>query len=205
MKNNLCIALFFALTFAACGGKKEPATTAAEQPTAPTTPQEAMKQVEQAMKQTEELRQPVEPVNFRKLKELLPEKVGGYERTNASGESAGAMGIKFSKAEGDYKNADGQNLRILITDTGGLGMGLMSMAAWSTITVDKEDDNGYERTTTLNGYKSFEKYRKRNESSELSVLAESRFVINGNCRGCSMESLRNALGAIDFSTLKNLK
>lgn len=200
MKNNL---LFFALflVLAACGGKKETSTTTVEQPT---TPQEAIKQVEKAMKQTAD-QQPVEPVNFRKLKELLPEKVAGYERTNASGESAGAMGIKFSKAEGSYKNADGQTMRFQITDTGGLGMGLMSMAAWSTITIDKEDDNGYERSTTLNGYKSFEKYRKRNESSELNVLAENRFVINASCRGCSMETLRDIVGAMDFNALKNLE
>jgi len=202
MKNNLCFALLLILALAACGGKKESSTTTSVEQ--PTTPQEAIKQVEKAMKQTAD-QQPVEPVNFRKLKELLPENVAGYERTNASGESAGAMGIKFSKAEGSYKNADGQTLRIQISDTGGLGMGLMSMAAWSTITVDKEDDNGYERTTTLNGYKCFEKYRKRNESSELSVLAESRFIINTTCRGCSMETLRDVVGAMDFNSLKNLE
>ncbi|MBL7796267.1 MAG: hypothetical protein JNJ90_07170 [Saprospiraceae bacterium] len=201
MKDTLSLALALTLILSACGGKKETSNASAEQPT---TPQEAMKQAEKALEQAD-LQQPVEPVNFRKLQELLPTETAGYTRTKAGGESAGAMGIKFSQAKGDYKNSEGNRLRILITDTGGLGMTTMSMAAWSTMTIDKEDDNGYERTSTLNGYKCLEKYRKQGEDCELAVFAENRFIINATCRGCSMETVRSAVNGLNLNTLKNLE
>jgi len=201
MKNTLSLTLALALSLSACGGKKESSAVSTDQPT---TPQEAMKQAEQALKQAD-LQQPVEPVNFRKLQELLPTETAGYTRTKAGGESAGAMGIKFSQAEGNYKNSEGKKLRLQITDTGGLGMTTMSMAAWSTMTIDKEDEDGYERTGTLNGHKSLEKYRKQGEDCEIAVFADNRFIINATCRGCSMEAVRSAVNSLDFNTLKNLK
>jgi hypothetical protein len=203
MKNTLLLS--FLLVFFACGGDKKADTSSAEYSAPPATPQAAMNQAEQAIKKAVEQQQPVEPVNFHELKALLPQNAGGFTQTNSSGETAGAMTIKISKAEGDYKDGSGKELRLVIIDTGGMGMGLMGMAAWSSITIDKEDSNGYERTTTLNGYKSFEKFRKNGESSELAVLAENRFVVTATCRGCSMEKLRAVVNAVPLGKLKNMQ
>lgn len=189
------------LSLLACGGEKKES----KDTVVPSTAQEAMKQAEEAIKKSAELQQTAEPVNFRTLKELLPQNIAGYALSNSSGETAGAMGIKISKAEGDYKNDAGNKLRLQIMDTGGLGMGMMSVAAWSTITVDKEDNNGYERTSTLNGYKSFEKYRKSGEDCQISILAHNRFVVNADCRGCSMDALKGVIAKIDLDKLKNVQ
>lgn len=198
-KHLLILPLLAALTLLACAGdKKEPAATVAP----PTTPQEAINQAQQAMKDAN-LQQPVEPVNFRELQVLLPEKLADFERNKLGGETSGALGIKFSRAEGRYKNADGKNLQLDILDTGGLGMGTMSMAAWAMVDVDKEDENGYERTGTLGGYKSYEKFRKNGSNSEVGVLVEKRFVVTANCRGCTMEAMRLVIQALDLSRLKN--
>lgn len=200
----LFLAPFSAFVFIACGGDKK------ESAAAPATAQEALSQAQQTINQTQQamkdasMQQPVEPVNFRQLQEFLPEKLAGFERDKLSGESAGAMGIKFSKAEGKYKNGEGQNLRLDLVDTGGLGMTTMSMAAWSSVTIDKEDDKGYERTGTLGGFKSFEKFRKNGSDSELSLLVENRFVVKASCRGCSMEAMRSAVQTMDLNKLKNL-
>lgn len=193
--------LFSAIICFACGGdKKENKEVTATTP--PANMQEAMQQAEKAVKEAQ--LQQVEPVNFRTLQELLPEKAAGFERTKLGGETSGAMGIKFSKAEGRYKNADGKNLRLDIVDTGGLGMSTMSMAAWAMVDVDKEDENGYERTGTLNGYKSFEKFRKNGSDSELALLVEKRFIVTANCRGCDMETMRSFIHSLDLGKLKNL-
>jgi hypothetical protein len=198
---SLPLLLFITILCFACGGdKKEVKEVASTAP--PANMQEAMQQAEKAVKDAQ--MQQVEPVNFRTLQELLPEKTAGFERTKMGGQTAGAMGIKFSKAEGKYKNADGKNLQLDIMDTGGLGMGTMSMAAWAMVDVDKEDDNGYERTGTLNGYKSYEKFRKSGSDSELGVLVEKRFVVTANCRGCDMETMRSVIQSLDLGKLKNL-
>lgn len=204
MKTNfLSLWLSVAMLCAACGGeKKENAAPAADANQPPANMQEAMQQAEKAVKDAQ--LQQVEPVNFRTLQELLPTSAAGFERTKMGGETAGAMGLKFSKAEGKYKNADGKNLDLDIMDTGGLGMNTMSMAAWATVDIDKEDDNGYERTGTLGGYKSFEKFRKNGSRSEISLMVEKRFIVTANCRGCEMETMRSVLQAVDLGKLKNL-
>ena len=205
MKTNfLSLWLSVAMLCAACGGeKKESNAPAADAGHPPASMQEAMQQAEKAVKDAQ-LQQPVEPVNFRQLQEFLPEKLAGFERTKLGGETSGAMNIKFSRAEGKYKNADGKNLQLDIMDTGGMGMTMMSMAAWSSVTIDKEDDNGYERTSTLGGHKSFEKFRKNGSDSEVSVLVGGRFVVKADCRGCEMEAVRSAIQALDLGKLKNL-
>ncbi len=201
MRTFLPLLLLLAALCFSCGSdKKETKEVATTAP--PANMQEAMQQAEKAVKDAQV--QQVEPVNFRTLQEFLPEKIAGFERTKIGGESAGAVGIKFSKAEGRYKNADGKNLRLDIIDTGGLGMGAMSMAAWAMVDMDKEDDNGYERTGTLNGHKSFEKFRKQGSDCELGVLVEKRFVVTANCRGCDMETMRSVVQSLDLGKFKNL-
>lgn len=198
---SLSICLFSTVLFFACGSdKKENKEITAATP--PANMQEAVQQAEKAVKDAQ-LQQAVEPVNFRTLQELLPEKAAGFERTKLGGETSGALGIKFSRAEGKYKNAEGKNLQLDILDTGGLGMSTMSMAAWAMVDVDKEDDNGYERTGTFNGYKSYEKFRKNGSNSELGVLVEKRFVVTTSCRGCDMETMRSVIQSLDLGKLKN--
>ncbi|MCB0527977.1 MAG: hypothetical protein KDC65_05850 [Saprospiraceae bacterium] len=203
--------LTLALLFGACGGndKKEsdaPANAADQNQTTSNNPaenmQNTMKQAEEAMKQ---MHQPVEPVNFRKLQEVLPEKLAGYARTKKGGETAGAMGMKMSRADGTYKDGSGKTFKVEIIDTGGFSMGVIGMATWAGVTIDKEDENGYERTSTLNGYKSYEKFRTAGSNSEVALIVENRFMVNASCRDCTIESLREIMGKLDLSSLKGMK
>lgn len=142
-----------------------------------------------------------EVVNFRDLQKHLPEDLAGMERTSKGGETTGALGIKISTAEAKYKTDNGSTVKVTIADTGGIGMGLMGLAAWSTLEVDKEDENGSERTYTLDGNKAFEKVNKRNNSCELSVISKGRYVITTNCRECEIETLRRAIKEMDLGDL----
>lgn len=202
---QIYVLLFVTMIAFACGGdKKEDTASKDAVESQPANMEEALSQAQEALKNVN-IQQGVEPVNFRALKELMPAQLAGFERQKLSGESAGAMNMKISKAEGKYRDASGKNLDVDIVDMGGIGMGMMGMAAWATVTIDKEDDNGYERTSTLDGYKCFEEFRNDGSSSKLSVLAEDRFVIALSCRGCSMESMRSAVKELDLGKLKGLK
>ena len=53
-------------------------------------------------------RPPAEPVNFRELREPLPEALDGMERTNAEGATQGTMGFTISEAEATYEPAEGE-------------------------------------------------------------------------------------------------
>jgi hypothetical protein len=166
---------------------------------APANLQDAMKEAEKAMKNV----QTAEPVNFRELQELLPEKLAGYERKSKAGETTGAFGMTISRAEAKYADGD-CDAKVELIDTGGIAMGIMGMAAWSSTTIDKEDENGYERTSTLDGYKCFEKFRKNGNSSELSVLVENRFVVSTSGRNCDMDQLKKLVKGMDLGKLKKL-
>lgn len=205
------------LSLFSCGGKDSDKTTADSDAASakidtetsgdaaantPANIQEAMKQAEEAIKGLQGGPK-IEPVNFRELQELLPDKLAGFERKSRSGETAGAMGMNISRAEAKYEDGD-CNVKTEIIDTGGIAIGVMGMAAWASATIDKEDDNGYERTSTLDGYKCFEKFRKSGPESELAVLVENRFIVTANGRICDMDQLKKIVKAMDLGKLKKM-
>jgi len=193
----------FLLNLLACTGGG--GATAEDNQTADTeTPDDiagAIKQAQEVIAQTSQL-QEGEPLNFRALQEFLPEKLNGLKRTAKSGQTNGAMGFKISQAEGKYETKSGSSIKIDVVDTGGLKMGLMSMAAWANLDIDREDDKGYERSTTLNGFKAFEKYTKRNNKSELSLLVNSRFVVKAEGREVDMKELKAVIGDMPLGKMK---
>lgn len=147
----------------------------------------------------------VETVDFRTLKEFLPADADGLDRKEASGQKTGAMGFKISTAEADYANADGsERIGVDIVDAGGTGA-LMGMAAWSLVEVDKEDENGYEKTSTVDGNKCFEKYNNSSKNGELNLLVKNRFIVTVKGDGVSMDKLKATLEDIDLDKLGDLK
>lgn len=168
--------------------------------------QEAMQNAQKAIKDLQGGEQ-VEVVPFRELQELLPEKLAGYERISKEGETTGAMGMNISRAEAKYKDGNDE-VKIEIVDTGGLGMAMMSMAAWSSIIIDKEDENGYERTSNLDGYKCYEKFRKNGRTSELAVIVEGRFLVKASKRTNDekdMDKMKKVIKDMSLSKLARKK
>ncbi|MEJ2495400.1 MAG: hypothetical protein P8Y79_13850 [Ignavibacteriaceae bacterium] len=149
----------------------------------------------------------VETVDFRKLKELLPEELDGMNRTSASGEKTNSFGIKVSQSEGKYKSEDGeQNIKITIIDLGSMkGLTGMALFAWTMAEIDKETEDGYEKTTEFKGYKAFEKYNTKNKNGDLEVIVGDRFMVKGEGWGVDMDDIHNALSLIDFSSLESMK
>ena len=211
--------IFTAFVLTACGGGNDGGNTSGDETSGdaganggsaetggtdaggePKNLQEAMQQAQKAIEESGVGNQ-AEVVNFRELQELMPENLAGMERTGKGGQTTGAMGMKVSTAEATYKASDGTTVEITLADTGGLGMGMMGMAAWSTVEIDREDERGSERTGTMNGYKSYEKTRNRDQSCELSVIAEGRYIVTAKCRQCKMETLKSVVGDMNLGGL----
>ncbi|AFH50834.1 Hypothetical protein IALB_3131 [Ignavibacterium album JCM 16511] len=149
----------------------------------------------------------VNPVDFRDLKALLPEKIANLKRTNASGEKSSAMGINISKAEADYNDEQGnKSIDVEITDLGSVS-GLTAFAAygWYMADIDKETENGYEKTFMYKGNKAFEKYNNSSQNGEISVLVAKRFIVELNGNNVTMYELKSALDMIDISKLESMK
>lgn len=148
----------------------------------------------------------VETVDYQELKALLPESLPGMKRTDATGEKTSAMGMQVSQAEGQYSSDQGASTSIKITDIGSMtGLAGMAAYAWARVDIDREGDNGYEKTSTFNGYKSHEKYNRANKSGELSVLVADRFVVAVDGNNVDMDAIKSALGKVDLGKLNSMK
>lgn len=149
----------------------------------------------------------VNPVDFRELKALLPEAVGNLKRTNIEGEKVAAMGMNISNANADYSDDENaSSIDLKITDLGSIS-GLSGMAAygWYLVDIDKEDDNGYEKTITYKGNKGYEKYDNEGKYGELSILVAKRFIVEANGNSVSMDQMKAAVDMIDFGKLESWK
>jgi hypothetical protein len=148
----------------------------------------------------------VETVDYKELKGMLPESLPGMKRTDATGEKTAAMGMQISHAEGRYSSDQGASTTIKITDIGSMtGLAGMTAYAWARVDVDREGDNGYEKTSTFNGYKSHEKYDRASKSGEISVLVGDRFVVEVDGNNVEMDAIKSALGKVDLGKLNSMK
>lgn len=205
MKNKpfiLIFALAASFSFYACGGSDAKAEKAekAAQAEEEMSVQQAMQEAQKALQGDGEA---VEVIDFRKLKELLPETLAGLKRTEHTGEKVGMMGFNMSTAKATYGDSE-QRLEAAILDFAGAGMALMGAAAWSTVEMDRETDTGYERTGKIEGYKSFEKYDTARKSGETSILVENRFILTVSGSNVEARDLEKAIKEIGLNKLARL-
>lgn len=194
----LVIGSFFCLS--SCGSKKEE-----EEKEEPKSGIEALQQFADKAKEVQN-KKSVDPIDFRKLKELLPESIDGFKRVAASGEKSGAMGFTISTAEARYTGDGDASIKLEIFDTGGVaGVTTMALAAWTMADIDKETETGYEKTTELEGFKAFEKYDSERKSGELNVLVADRYIVNVNGNNITVEQLKSVLADLDLAKLADLK
>lgn len=196
------VVLFFGslLAFALIGCGSEEKAEVEE----PRNPIEAFQRMADKAKEMQE-KGPVDPIDFRKLKNMLPERSAGMERTEATGEKNGAMGFSLSQAHGKYESGEA-NMEIEITDTGGVGgMAMMGMAAWSMADVDKETTTGYEKTTRIDGHKAYEQYDNERENGEVNVLVGDRFIVSVKGRKVSMDQIKGTLGDLNLAKLAKME
>ena len=201
--NLLWVALLPVLVLTGCGGKKDEEKKEEES----VSVMGAAGALKELAAQAEEMQKkgPVETVNFRSLKELLPADADGLDRKEATGEKNGAAGFTVSTATGKYANADNsETIELTLVDGGGTAM-MMGLAAWSMLEVDKETENGYEKTSKMGDNKSYEKYDNASKEGEIAVLVNKRFIVTAKGRGVSMDKLKAALEDVDMDKLSSLK
>jgi hypothetical protein len=148
----------------------------------------------------------VEPVSYKDLKALLPEEVSGFKRKETKGEKNGAMGLSIAEASARYEGEGGASLRIKIVDVGSLsGPMAMGLAGWASLEIDRESDDGYEKTTTFSGRKAVEKYNNGSKHGEIKVLLSNRFIVEVDGHQMKMDDIKAAAGKLDLKKLEGLK
>lgn len=200
-KHLKVVALLFSSTLLLnCGGKEKE-----EAQQEPKTGLEAIQQFAEKAKELEN-KEPVDPVDFRKLKALLPEEASGFSRKESSGEKTGMSGFNISKADGTYKKGEDASIDVEILDTGGIaGLALAGFAAWTMMDVDKETETGYEKSVKIDGHKAYEKYNSTAKNGELHLMVGNRYIVNLDGNNVTMEQMKDFLKGINLSELAELK
>ncbi|MBV1686942.1 YIP1 family protein [Novosphingobium sp. G106] len=139
------------------------------------------------------------PVAPDRMKALLPETIGSYQRTATEGVGAGAMG---STAQGTYTSGD-KSFTLRIADMSALGA-LSGLGAAMGVEQSKEDANSYERTTTVNGQIQTEAWNKTTNSGKFGTTVNNRFMIEAEGSAGSIDELKQAVGSIDHDDLVDL-
>ena len=146
----------------------------------------------------------VEVVDHRELKALLPEKVLGMERIEYSSEKSGVAGFKISTAKASYAGED-RVVDIAIIDGAGVGLMQMGMATWMNTEIDRENSDGYERTTTIDGMKAYEEYNSKHREGQIVVYAKERFLVSIEGEDVDADDLRDILEDLDLDDLPDMR
>lgn len=146
-------------------------------------------------------------VDFRVLKELLPEEINGMPRASSDGEKNSAMGFTLSRAEARYETqGSNSSIKIEISDVGAMtGMAAMAAYAWASMDVDRENETSYEKTTTIKGYRGYEKFDRQTNYAELSLMVAGRFMVELQGNEVSVDALKAALDKLDLGKLEGMK
>jgi hypothetical protein len=145
----------------------------------------------------------VDPLEIDQIKAFLPPTLGSFARQgNGTAEKSGIAALMVSKAEAEYSDG-GKRFRIEISDPGGAS-GLVGLASWATLQTSKEDDNGSERTSKVNGRMVHEKTSK-NGSDEFDLVLGDRFVVSASSRDVKLDQLKSMVAALDLNKLESMK
>jgi len=215
MRKSIILYLFLALFIIAWGCGK----SGEDQPTdKPKTEEKETKKtgikgiddfvekIEDMNKEMEEGRE-VEVVDFRLLKDMLPEQVGSLNRTSATGEKNSGMGFTISETRGKYASEDGnQRLEIEIKDMGSMkGWAGLAAWGWTMAEVDKETDTGYERTIEYKGHKGFEEYDNESQDGKIEVFVAKRYMVSVRGWDIPMDLVKEGLDEVDVGALEDMK
>lgn len=162
--------------------------------------------MEDLSKEFEEGRE-VEVVDFRILKDMLPDEVGPLNRKSATGEKNSGMGFTVSETKGDYASEDGaMRVTIKIMDMGSVrGWAGLAAWGWTMAEVDRETETGYERTITYKGHKGFEKYDNEYKNGSIEVLVAKRYMVSVDGDNVPMDLIKEGLDEIDVGELEDMK
>lgn len=122
-----------------------------------------------------------ESVDFRKLKELMPADVAGMKRTACNGERNKLGEISVTTVTATYGGGDDEKapkIEIQAIDYSGTQMAAGLAAAWSLAEIDKESDDGFEKTVKVGGNPGFFTWQKESKHGQVQILVGKRYIVS---------------------------
>ena len=140
-----------------------------------------------------------QPADFRQLKDLLPDAIGGLRQTSADGAttSAGGDAAGVTSASADYSGAedraDAPQIRVQIVDYAAAPQIAAGIAA------------AHERKLDLRGHPAGEQYDPQSKSGELVIFVADRFIVTVSTTNVPAEQIVKLGESLPLDELAALK
>jgi hypothetical protein len=145
----------------------------------------------------------VDPIGIDDLKPFVPDTFAGLSRKSSNVAKNGMAGIMVSKAEATYGDGASKNVRLEITDTGGMS-GMVGFVSWMGMTEEKDNEYSSERTRKVNGRFVHEKISKNGGDNQFGIVLGDRFIVEAS-GNVTPDQLRSALDGLDLAKLESMK
>lgn len=137
---------------------------------------------------------------------FLPATLGSLPRRSFETERQAAFGLQVSRGEAHYAREDGSgpDVKVEITDLGG-GQGIMLMAAWAAVEIERETEDGYEKTYRDGDRIVHEEWSGKSGRGQYSLILGERFLVSLEGNGIDVAGLKSAAASLDLARLQALK
>lgn len=153
--------------------------------------------------------QPAGPIDYKKLKEQLPQTLAGCNRTEASGEKTGLGDFKVSMARGTYvkdkEKDDSPRIELQIQDFGTNKQMIEGMSYWTKLELDKEGDDGFQKTLKIQEQPAMQEYRNDGKSGTLTLVVGERYFVTVNSTGLTADEFKKIGDELKLKELAALK
>lgn len=149
-----------------------------------------------------------QPIDYKKLKELMPEELLGQKRTKLEGEKITIGEFNISQATGrfgDDSKEGALNFEVQFIDYSAAKEMADAMAAWRHMEIDKEGDDGFERTRKIHDQPAFESFQKEGKSGSVSIYIANRYLVNITLNNVTAEDVKRVGDSIPVKKLAELK
>lgn len=150
----------------------------------------------------------LEPIDYHKLKDTLKETFGDLKRTHAEGSKSKFGEVSISQAKADYSadkdNSEALTATVTILDYANTEMA-KGFAAWSSLDIDQESDDGYQKTTKIEGNPAMEQFQIKDKSGTVTVIVAERFIVTYEARNATKEQFQALIKALPVKEIAALK
>jgi hypothetical protein len=206
MKRNFFLLLCTAMLIAACSGSSSKKETVSDESSneskeQPSSTNDATSSADETQKRIDELKK-LPLITNEQMKSFFQPEVMGMKRSNFNVSNV----TGFASGTAEYKKDDTTDYKVMIYDCAGeSGSAFYGMQYLTNWKMEREDDNGYEKTVSFNGSKALESYNKNGNRYTLNFVTADRFWITLEGQNTGLDNLKSFAQALNLDKLKDLK
>jgi len=158
----------------------------------------------------EDKKEPVrETIDYHKLKEIMPAELNGLKRQgDAKGERSKFGDFAISQVNATYQKGEDEKapkIDVQIIDYSNPEVAKGMSAAWATVEIDKESDDGFQKTVKIKGNPGYISWEKDGNRGQVNLLIAERYVVTMSTENVASADVTKMAEALPIDKLAALK